>query len=371
MAIIKSLETPETDSSQTQPKEAQRGQDGDKTGTQVEDTWTVQEIVQSPPLGLLCNMHADSQDFGLPESRSTSGTLEQFPAAVFQFYKGKSRFGSIRRYRNVQEVIYSKGPQAFTEAMMNKVKDHIEDLEPSFTWVHLPSTNAIMKKEGYNASEFRQVKAFLKASWVQVPDTISESRIMRPRFATREDVQEAEDETGQGGDQKRGTSTLNPFKDAQDRLPPSWERRETEMGRAYYVDHNTRTTTWSRPNTTGLVKDLQNSMNKEGEDRKEGEDSKEGEVRKEGEDKKEEKGKKERFVRWGNKLSKGSERRGGTRKEMKREDGIQAIKPTAASAIYEYMTGRVVTQTVILSPQDKSPRTREEGTLIYDGSMQT
>ncbi|XP_030072045.1 NEDD4-like E3 ubiquitin-protein ligase WWP1 isoform X3 [Microcaecilia unicolor] len=30
-------------------------------------------------------------------------------------------------------------------------------------------------------------------------------------------------------------------------LPPGWERRVDERGRVYYVDHNTRTTTWQRP----------------------------------------------------------------------------------------------------------------------------
>ena len=30
-------------------------------------------------------------------------------------------------------------------------------------------------------------------------------------------------------------------------LPPSWERREDPQGRTYYVDHNTRSTTWHRP----------------------------------------------------------------------------------------------------------------------------
>ncbi|XP_021379253.1 NEDD4-like E3 ubiquitin-protein ligase WWP1 isoform X2 [Mizuhopecten yessoensis] len=31
-------------------------------------------------------------------------------------------------------------------------------------------------------------------------------------------------------------------------LPPGWERRVDPRGRVYYVDHNTRTTTWQRPN---------------------------------------------------------------------------------------------------------------------------
>lgn len=32
-------------------------------------------------------------------------------------------------------------------------------------------------------------------------------------------------------------------------LPPGWERRIDHLGRQYYVDHNTRTTTWNRPST--------------------------------------------------------------------------------------------------------------------------
>ncbi|KAK0633923.1 hypothetical protein B0T14DRAFT_83911 [Immersiella caudata] len=31
------------------------------------------------------------------------------------------------------------------------------------------------------------------------------------------------------------------------RLPAGWERREDNMGRRYYVDHNTRTTSWISP----------------------------------------------------------------------------------------------------------------------------
>ncbi|CEJ01228.1 Putative E3 ubiquitin-protein ligase [Rhizopus microsporus] len=32
-------------------------------------------------------------------------------------------------------------------------------------------------------------------------------------------------------------------------LPPGWERRVDHLGRPYYVDHNTRTTTWKRPSS--------------------------------------------------------------------------------------------------------------------------
>lgn len=45
---------------------------------------------------------------------------------------------------------------------------------------------------------------------------------------------------------------LSPFEDAQGRLPAGWERREDNLGRTYYVDHNTRTTSWNRPSANGV-----------------------------------------------------------------------------------------------------------------------
>jgi len=35
-------------------------------------------------------------------------------------------------------------------------------------------------------------------------------------------------------------------------LPAGWELRRDNRGRVYYVDHNTRTTTWQRPNMERL-----------------------------------------------------------------------------------------------------------------------
>lgn len=46
---------------------------------------------------------------------------------------------------------------------------------------------------------------------------------------------------------QQNASTLSPFEDAQGRLPAGWERREDNLGRTYYVDHNSRTTSWNRP----------------------------------------------------------------------------------------------------------------------------
>ncbi|KAF4978729.1 hypothetical protein FZEAL_4922 [Fusarium zealandicum] len=51
--------------------------------------------------------------------------------------------------------------------------------------------------------------------------------------------------------QPRQSNALSPFEDAQGRLPAGWERREDNLGRTYYVDHNTRTTSWNRPTAGG------------------------------------------------------------------------------------------------------------------------
>ncbi len=51
----------------------------------------------------------------------------------------------------------------------------------------------------------------------------------------------------------RQTGTFSSFEDAQGRLPAGWERREDNLGRTYYVDHNTRSTSWNRPSATGTV----------------------------------------------------------------------------------------------------------------------
>lgn len=46
---------------------------------------------------------------------------------------------------------------------------------------------------------------------------------------------------------------FNPQTDQYGPLPPGWERRMDPMERVYYVDHNTRTTTWNRPSSNQVV----------------------------------------------------------------------------------------------------------------------
>lgn len=65
--------------------------------------------------------------------------------------------------------------------------------------------------------------------------------------------------------QTNGTSSStavdrHAFTDAQGRLPSGWERREDNLGRTYYVDHNNRTTTWTRPSASYNERDQRTQM---------------------------------------------------------------------------------------------------------------
>ncbi|TFY79299.1 hypothetical protein EWM64_g4713 [Hericium alpestre] len=54
---------------------------------------------------------------------------------------------------------------------------------------------------------------------------------------------------------------FNPTEDQYGPLPAGWERRIDPLGRTYYVDHNTRSTTWNRPSASQST----NTSNQEGE----------------------------------------------------------------------------------------------------------
>lgn len=56
-----------------------------------------------------------------------------------------------------------------------------------------------------------------------------------------------------GNGPSRHTGIFSSFEDAQGRLPAGWERREDNLGRTYYVDHNTRSTSWNRPSPEGTA----------------------------------------------------------------------------------------------------------------------
>lgn len=54
---------------------------------------------------------------------------------------------------------------------------------------------------------------------------------------------------GEGSSNGTARRQYSSFEDQFGKLPPGWERKTDNLGRTYYVDHNTRTTTWTRPPT--------------------------------------------------------------------------------------------------------------------------
>ena len=52
------------------------------------------------------------------------------------------------------------------------------------------------------------------------------------------------------------TSTPHNFNAAEDRygpLPEGWERKTDPLGRTYYIEHDTRSTTWNRPSPNQVI----------------------------------------------------------------------------------------------------------------------
>lgn len=60
------------------------------------------------------------------------------------------------------------------------------------------------------------------------------------------------------------TRNFAATEDQQGPLPPGWERRVDHLGRTYYVDHNSRTTTWNRPSTNAAVANVEQQNEADG-----------------------------------------------------------------------------------------------------------
>lgn len=54
-------------------------------------------------------------------------------------------------------------------------------------------------------------------------------------------------------------SSARPTDDSLGPLPSGWEERRDTHGRTYYVDHNTRATSWHRPNSSAAVEEAHNA----------------------------------------------------------------------------------------------------------------
>ncbi|GJJ12023.1 hypothetical protein Clacol_006263 [Clathrus columnatus] len=68
-----------------------------------------------------------------------------------------------------------------------------------------------------------------------------------PSIHTQSSQSIAANTTGPGTPTNPGQRNFSPYEDQYGPLPTGWERRVDPLARTYYVDHNTRTTTWVRP----------------------------------------------------------------------------------------------------------------------------
>ncbi|XP_078249706.1 NEDD4-like E3 ubiquitin-protein ligase WWP1 isoform X2 [Pogona vitticeps] len=73
-----------------------------------------------------------------------------------------------------------------------------------------------------------------------VAPTDSASSNTRNNATTEAKPRESSNVSGEAVRQQPSNNSIEP-------LPPGWEQRKDPHGRTYYVDHNTRTTTWERP----------------------------------------------------------------------------------------------------------------------------
>ncbi|KPM44196.1 hypothetical protein AK830_g2319 [Neonectria ditissima] len=149
-----------------------------------------------------------------PDERMTQSS-EEFYAAIVQMRQDKTKLKRYAKFRTVKEVLYESDP---IETVLDTEKrfqefaywpnDASGSTKPSpagedtkngteFTWIHFPSTNMVwmmdaMKKITAQDSPeaFPEVASFLRHSWVQIPDGMSTSRFMRPRYVVKSNTQE-------------------------------------------------------------------------------------------------------------------------------------------------------------------------------------
>ncbi|KAG4305077.1 hypothetical protein PORY_001247 [Pneumocystis oryctolagi] len=111
------------------------------------------------------------------------------------------------------------------------------------TFVQVPSNNQV------SPNSSTQMNGSLGSASVSASMAPSPSRI----GVSSESALSANAESGHSTNQNvrhvsyQGNSIFSSFEDQYGRLPSGWERRVDNLGRTYYVDHNTRTTTWTRP----------------------------------------------------------------------------------------------------------------------------
>ncbi|KAF9356490.1 hypothetical protein BGX26_005182 [Mortierella sp. AD094] len=111
-------------------------------------------------------------------------------------------------------------------------------LQPSASHQRTPSVISAVSSSGVSSSTNRNsaMPAAVTSSPIQTNGSSTANNSVTPAAAA-----------ANGGRQ------LSPYEDQHGPLPPNWERRVDQLGRTYYVDHNNRQTTWTRPSLTATT----------------------------------------------------------------------------------------------------------------------
>ncbi|KAF5720983.1 ankyrin [Fusarium mundagurra] len=156
---------------------------------------TLQDVLKDPPFAQISQSHKDEGDYKPPiPDPNHKEIVEKAEATVVGFFKDKDESGRIRRNRPVQEIVYHPGPTDVIGTAIRNLIDVTDKGSMRFnsklyakknlklTWDVLTT---IMSYERYRTREYYEVRSFLRDSWVEVPDKVSRSRMMRPRSVIR------------------------------------------------------------------------------------------------------------------------------------------------------------------------------------------
>ncbi|XP_048363332.1 NEDD4-like E3 ubiquitin-protein ligase WWP1 isoform X2 [Sphaerodactylus townsendi] len=125
-----------------------------------------------------------------------------------------------------------------SETFMDSAEVSSTSADCTTTTTEPPSaTEAINTSESSTSTSAPSVSA---GNETVVPTDLASSNLRNNTVAEAAKPRDSSNASGEAVRQQTANSGVEP-------LPPGWEQRKDPHGRTYYVDHNTRTTTWERP----------------------------------------------------------------------------------------------------------------------------
>ncbi|XP_058880611.1 E3 ubiquitin-protein ligase NEDD4-like isoform X10 [Acipenser ruthenus] len=122
---------------------------------------------------------------------------------------------------------------------------------------HLPTEDPTMERP-YTFKDFllrprshkSRVKGYLRLKMAYLP-----------KNGSQEEENGEQREEAEGWEESDSSDVGSQRQQQLPPLPPGWEEKIDNLGRTYYVNHNTRTTQWKRPSMVDLVSEMENDNN--------------------------------------------------------------------------------------------------------------